>query len=622
MQMIDVLKKLRELENPSEAVKMAIENTANLGEGKLDDLADARAEKEAAKDKKPEAKTDVKGKRYGGAAQKNDAPEKDDEDLDEGKLDDLADARAVADAAEAEEGEQRTDRMIKAIGKTDVKGKSYGGAKQKDDAEELDEDGPGAKWRQGYEATGHPPGMKHALGTGPVGGTYRNEPEGYDHDEKKHPINKYRDHKDPLNGREKGKLSTSGKPLLPKNAARNLKGDIKSSLGKHGPVNALPESTINELSPKTLSSYTNKASGATSFHGVQVADDDWYDEGGKDLTHTNGEPVATERTRAQKKQSFDILQKRHGGLKTAYKKLAAKKGVNEGAVKELYMDFLEALDTNQRIQRIALEGHGHFFDVQDAVERLLNTSEQYAHVGSSLRANLCAAGMKHLGFGNGPSDDEIGLNVSQDPYDLDDPAPGINQPMGEQTTGIPGSFNPDGSYNTSDDEANEFDEYEHMFNESMGNFMNADAVEHDMGQESKLNISTNQSSDGTKSITINAEGDQADALMQMLKMAGLEGRGGTDTEIEEPDQSSEIEIVDIHGDADAFPEEMDEEEEFANEPDPTVHTSTSQMMDRGTDLNRPKKQSYPLRARGDNPMTSEAKLWNEYSTLLKKVIKK
>ena len=99
-----------------------------------------------------------------------------------------------------------------------------------------------AKWRQGYSASGHPAGYKHKSGeVGPVGGTFTNEPDGYDGETKKVPVQKHRDKKDELAGRAATKLSTSGNPLLPKNAQRNLKGAIKQSKGKHGPVGALPE---------------------------------------------------------------------------------------------------------------------------------------------------------------------------------------------------------------------------------------------------------------------------------------------------------------------------------------------------------------------------------------------
>lgn len=42
-------------------------------------------------------------------------------------------------------------------------------------------------------------------------------------------------------------------------------------------------------------------------------------------------------------------------------------------------------------------------------------------------------------------------------------------------------------------------------------------------EEGQMNISTNQSSDGTKSVTISASGDAANSLMQMLKLAGMGG---------------------------------------------------------------------------------------------------
>jgi hypothetical protein len=98
-----------------------------------------------------------------------------------------------------------------------------------------------AKWRQGYSASGHPAGHKHKSGeVGPIGGTFTNEPSGYDGDTKKVPVQKYRDKEDELSGRANTKLSTTGKPLLPRNAQKNLKGAIKQSAGKHGPVNPLP----------------------------------------------------------------------------------------------------------------------------------------------------------------------------------------------------------------------------------------------------------------------------------------------------------------------------------------------------------------------------------------------
>ncbi len=103
-----------------------------------------------------------------------------------------------------------------------------------------------AKWRQGYSASGHPAGFKHKNGeVGPLGGTFTNEPSGYDGETSKVPVQKYRDIPDPLDGRgEKLKISIHGRKLTQKFANRNLKDKIKKSLGTHGPVGKLPESTL------------------------------------------------------------------------------------------------------------------------------------------------------------------------------------------------------------------------------------------------------------------------------------------------------------------------------------------------------------------------------------------
>ncbi len=102
-----------------------------------------------------------------------------------------------------------------------------------------------AKWRQGYRASGHPPGYQHKSGEiGPLGGTY-DTTSNYG-DEVKVPVNRYRDEPDRLADREKTKLSTSGKPLTAKNAARNLKTAIRQAKGRHGPVGVLPEQGVAE----------------------------------------------------------------------------------------------------------------------------------------------------------------------------------------------------------------------------------------------------------------------------------------------------------------------------------------------------------------------------------------
>ena len=51
-----------------------------------------------------------------------------------------------------------------------------------------------------------------------------------------------------------------------------------------------------------------------------------------------------------------------------------------------------------------------------------------------------------------------------------------------------------------------------------------------MDQQDSMNVSTNMSSDGTKSVSISAQGDKADALLQMLKMAGMRAHDDHDHE--------------------------------------------------------------------------------------------
>jgi hypothetical protein len=130
-----------------------------------------------------------------------------------------------------------------------------------------------------------------------------------------------------------------------------------------------------------------------------------------------------------------------------------------------------------------------------------------------------------------------------------------------------------------------------------------------MDQQDSLNVSTNMSSDGTKDVTINARGSKADALIQMLKMAGLgahDDHAQVDTGVPEMDGMEDgAEHIVIM----ASPEEemMDEGEhegaQYANTPD-EGYQSVQAITRQGNDLNREKKQFNPDRAR-DNPMAIE-----------------
>ncbi len=106
-----------------------------------------------------------------------------------------------------------------------------------------------------------------------------------------------------------------------------------------------------------------------------------------------------------------------------------------------------------------------------------------------------------------------------------------------------------------------------------------------------LSINTNYNAkDGRKSITVNAEGELAEQLAAMLKMAGL---AGGKPEHSEPS----VKVVQL------TPEQQ-VEEEYANEPNEQVATVDA-IVDQGDDLNRQKKQYADKPKAGDNPMAED-----------------
>ena len=101
-------------------------------------------------------------------------------------------------------------------------------------------------------------------------------------------------------------------------------------------------------------------------------------------------------------------------------------------------------------------------------------------------------------------------------------------------------------------------------------------------QESGMNISSNLNTQtGSKSLTITAQGEAAEQLAQMLKLAGM---AGGSAEQHEP----EIEVS--------------VEEEYANEPQPEIQPVSTQMQ-QGNDLNRIKKQDPATANPAANPLT-------------------
>jgi hypothetical protein len=107
-------------------------------------------------------------------------------------------------------------------------------------------------------------------------------------------------------------------------------------------------------------------------------------------------------------------------------------------------------------------------------------------------------------------------------------------------------------------------------------------------------MSVNSSFDtntGEKSISVTAKGDAAEQLAQMLKMAGLAGKS----------QEKPAAVV-ISTDSDERVEE-ERTEQYANTPDEEVE-NVDAIMHQGTDLNREKEQYADKPKAGDNPMAT------------------
>jgi hypothetical protein len=100
-------------------------------------------------------------------------------------------------------------------------------------------------------------------------------------------------------------------------------------------------------------------------------------------------------------------------------------------------------------------------------------------------------------------------------------------------------------------------------------------------QQGRMTVSANTSTEGTRSLTVNAEGDMADELAQLLSLSGLASGHQHQEEMEESAQ---------------------DEFHASTRPEPTTFSLSSQL-NTGSDLNSPKVQHPAAAARGDNPLT-------------------
>lgn len=113
-------------------------------------------------------------------------------------------------------------------------------------------------------------------------------------------------------------------------------------------------------------------------------------------------------------------------------------------------------------------------------------------------------------------------------------------------------------------------------------------------QDSSMNISTNMGSDGNKSVTISASGEQAEMLMQLLQLAGVGGG-------QAPAQAQPA--VAVVGQEEEV-EEAEKTGTYRNTPDEKYGT-TQQIIDQGQDLNRKKAQDPTTANPAANPLTKD-----------------
>lgn len=116
--------------------------------------------------------------------------------------------------------------------------------------------------------------------------------------------------------------------------------------------------------------------------------------------------------------------------------------------------------------------------------------------------------------------------------------------------------------------------------------------------ESEDNISVNtsySSRDDRKTVTVTAEGEQAEALLQMLNLAGL-GHS---------DHAKQAQAVVVAQEAKEYGDtEVDEAPEHANTPDPQIE-DVDTIIDQGSDLHRKKSQHADKPKAGDNPLATK-----------------
>ena len=145
-----------------------------------------------------------------------------------------------------------------------------------------------------------------------------------------------------------------------------------------------------------------------------------------------------------------------------------------------------------------------------------------------------------------------------------------------------------------------------------------------MGMEqsdSGMNVNTSiDTRTGRKTVSISADGEAADQLMQMLKLAGVGGMGGEEgpgpdgsMEHEAGEGEVEVQLIPLahaeggfqHSSEEGEEHEEEVEETYSNEPNQQTQGVDAQMQ-QGTDLNKQKQMVKRSYKQGDNPMAMES----------------
>jgi hypothetical protein len=121
-------------------------------------------------------------------------------------------------------------------------------------------------------------------------------------------------------------------------------------------------------------------------------------------------------------------------------------------------------------------------------------------------------------------------------------------------------------------------------------------------QKGRISVNTNSSSDGNKNVTISADGEAAEQLMAMLKMAGLGGGQA---------HAQQAEIVIAHEAKEYGDTEVEEPEEYLNSPREKVagmrQSPTTGLAGGTDDLNKSKDQDPATANKAANPKAKAEK---------------